>query len=103
MNTDELVTAVAIEAGCSKATAKNVLNSLVRVCRQACIERKPVKLVGFFKLTTKEQVAKVARLPVTGELRHVDAKVVPRLRLSTTFKDYVAEHDKSTAMGESIT
>lgn len=74
MNKQELVKAIAKDAGITQVAATAALNSFELNVAEALADGETVKLVGFGTFKTTERDAHTARNPATGEEVEVPAK-----------------------------
>ena len=67
MNTNDLVDAVASNAGVSKADAKKLVDSVISAISDAAAKGDEVAINGFGKFKVKASPARDGRNPATGE------------------------------------
>ena len=78
MNKGELITAMAQEAGISKAAAGKSLNSFIGNVTKALKKGDKVTLVGFGTFSVAKRKARKGRNPQTGEAIKIKAKKVAK-------------------------
>ena len=74
MNKQQLIQAIAKDAGITQTAATAALNSFQRRTADALESGKTVKIVGFGTFKTSDNPARQGRNPKTGEAVHVPAK-----------------------------
>lgn len=89
MNKSELVDYVAEATGATKKDSKVIIDAVFEGVKSGLVEDGKVQLVGFGTFEAKEQAARTARNPQTGEPIEVPAKTVPKFRPSSALKDAV--------------
>lgn len=67
MNKQELIDAVASEAGTSKSAAEEMINAVLNAVAREVAQGNSVQLIGFGSFTTGERAARTGRNPKTGE------------------------------------
>lgn len=74
MNKQQLIKAMAQDAGITQVAARAALQSFERHVTEALADGETVKLVGFGTFKTTERSAHIARNPATGDEVEVPAK-----------------------------
>ena len=90
MNRNELMAAVAGDAGCDQAQVRRVLASVERRIMQAVKKNDPVSLTGFGTFERRDRRARTARNLQTGLPVKVKAARVPAFRAGIPFREVVA-------------
>lgn len=80
MNKTQLVDAIAVEAGVSKATAKQVLDATLKVLADTLKTEEAVTLVGFGSFKVSERKERMGKNPQTGEALTIPAKKSVRFK-----------------------
>lgn len=83
MNKTELVSAIAAQAGLSKADAKKALDATLGAIAGAIKAGDKVTLVGFGTFSTVERAARPGINPATGAKIQIAAKTVVKFKAST--------------------
>ena len=90
MNKSDLIEAVAKEADISKATANNVLDSILDAVVKAVSKGDTVSLIGFGSFKSTKRAARIGRNPQTGKELKIAASTPPKFTAGATFKAAVA-------------
>jgi len=77
MNKEQLVSAIAKEAGMTKKDVSVALDATLKCVTDALKSQDKVTLVGFGTFQVKERAAREGRNPKTGEVLKIPAKKVP--------------------------
>lgn len=80
MNKTELISAIAAEAGLSKADAAKALNAATAAIAGALKAGDKVSLVGFGTFAPAERPARTGKNPRTGEVLEIPAKKVVKFK-----------------------
>ena len=80
MNKSELISAIAKEAGLTKADAQKALNAFLKVTSDALKKGDAVRLVGFGTWSVKERKARKGRNPQTKKEITIPAKKVVKFK-----------------------
>ena len=80
MNKAQLIDAIAVKAGLSKADSKKALEAFVETVGQSLKNDKKVALVGFGSFSVSERSARSGRNPQTGKTIQIPAKKVVRFK-----------------------
>ncbi len=80
MNKAELIDAMAVESGLTKAETKRALGAFTSVISKALSEGDKVGLVGFGTFLVTERGARLGRNPKTGEEMNIPAKMVVKFK-----------------------
>jgi len=80
MNKAQLIDAIALKAGLSKADAKKALDAFVSATTEALKSGDRVALVGFGSFSISERKARVGRNPQTGKEIKIAAKKVVKFK-----------------------
>ena len=80
MNKSELISAMAAEAGLSKADSKRALDAFIASVTTALKAGDKVALVGFGSFSVSERSARAGRNPQTGKTIQIPAKKVVRFK-----------------------
>ena len=87
MNKNELVSAVATEAGLSRADATKAVDAVFSCITDALKQGDEVRLVGFGTFLVSERAASTGRNPRTGEAIQIAASKQPKFKAGKTLKD----------------
>ncbi len=90
MNKAELVEALSVHFGGSKAEAARALNAVVSTIAEQTAAGEKVSITGFGVFEKIQRPPRVVRNPRTGERKAVEATAVPRFRPGTGLKARVA-------------
>lgn len=85
----QLVADVSDRCGCSKATARNVINTMVASITEHVAAGHTVAVNGLARFKVHNRPARMGRNPATGETIKIKAKRVPKATLAKAFKDAV--------------
>ena len=80
MNKQELVDAIAVDSGLSKADAKRAVDGFVSVVGAALKNDDRVALVGFGSFSISKRAARTGRNPQTGAAIQIKAKNVVKFK-----------------------
>ncbi len=80
-----LVDRLSEKAGTTKKDAKALLDALTEVAHEEIIEAGELTIPGIGKLVLRDQKARTARNPATGEEITIPAKKVVKFRVSKAF------------------
>ena len=89
MNKQELIEAIAKEAGLSKADAKRAIEAFTSTVKKQLKKGEAVRLIGFGTFSVKKRKARTGRNPQTGEEIDIAAKVVPRFKAGKGLREAV--------------
>jgi DNA-binding protein HU-beta len=89
MNKQELIDAVASEAGTSKIAAEETINAVFETILKAVAAGDAVQLIGFGSFGTGERAARTGRNPQTGETIEIAAAKTVKFSAGKSFKDAV--------------
>ena len=89
MNKSELINAVAMSAGLSKAAAGRALDATVEAITDAMKANDMVTLIGFGTFYLGERAARNGRNPRTGDTIKIKATRSPKFRAGKALKDAV--------------
>lgn len=89
MHKQELVDAIALAGGASKAAAAETVDAFVKVVTQAVADGDGVQLVGFGTFSTGQRAARTGRNPKTGETLQIAAAKTVKFTAGKAFKDSV--------------
>ena len=89
MNKQELIDAVASEAGTSKVAAEETINAVFETISKAVAAGDAVQLIGFGSFGTGERAARTGRNPQTGETIEIAAAKTVKFTAGKGFKDTV--------------
>lgn len=90
MTKKELLEAMAGEAGISQAEADKALGALVSAVTSAVADGDRVAVPGLGTFERRESSARTGRNPQTGEAIEIAAKMQPKFKPATQFKNAVA-------------
>lgn len=86
MNKNELIDAIAAEAGSTKAESSRILDAFINQVTKAVATGDKVTLVGFGTFQPTNRAAKTGRNPKTGKTLEIPASVAPKFSAGATFK-----------------
>lgn len=89
INKAELVSRIAIRTEVTHQQALTIVDAMLEEVQAAVEQGGKVTLVGFGTFAAREQAARTARNPRTGEQIPVEAKVVPTFKVGIPFKERV--------------
>jgi DNA-binding protein HU-beta len=89
MNKQELIDAVAAQAGASKAAVDEAINAVLATISREVAAGNPVQLLGFGSFSTGERAARTGRNPKTGETLQIAAAKTVKFTAGKAFKDAV--------------
>ncbi|MBF6056921.1 MULTISPECIES: HU family DNA-binding protein [Thiomicrorhabdus] len=89
MNKSELVSAIAEEAGLTKADAAKALDATVSAITKAMSAGDTVAIIGFGTFKVGERAARTGRNPQTGAEMQIPAAKVPKFTAGKALKDAV--------------
>ena len=89
MNKGELVDAVAVAAGLSRADATKAVDGVLDAIQGTLANGGSVSLVGFGTFSVKARAARTGRNPRTGEAISIKASNVPGFKAGKGLKDAV--------------
>jgi DNA-binding protein HU-beta len=89
MNKQELVDAIAVKTGASKAVAADTLDALISAITTAVTKGDTVQLIGFGSFSTGARAARVGRNPATGAEIQIPAAKTVKFTAGKAFKDAV--------------
>lgn len=89
MNKSELVSAIAEEAGLTKADAARALDATVATIMGAMSKGDPVAIIGFGTFKVTDRAARIGRNPQTGAEMQIPAAKVPKFTAGKALKDAV--------------
>ncbi|MEK9827585.1 MAG: HU family DNA-binding protein [Alphaproteobacteria bacterium] len=87
MNKNELVAAVAEEAGITKADAGNAIDAVFNAIEGALKKGDDVRIVGFGTFAVASRAATTGRNPRTGETIQIKASKQPKFKAGKGLKD----------------
>ena len=87
MNKNELIDAVAAEAGTTKAESGRVLDAFINQITTAVASGDKVTLVGFGTFSVGKRAARSGRNPRTGATIKIKAAKVPKFKPGKALKD----------------
>ena len=97
MNKSELVEAISVESGLTKADSQRALDALLTNVQREVARGRKVTIPGFGSFERRARKARTARNPQTGEAIKVKATKVPAFKAGQTFKDLASGKTKPTA------
>lgn len=87
MNKQDLISAVADEAGLGKADASRAVEAVIETISRALKQGDDVRLVGFGTFTLSRRKASIGRNPRTGEPMSIKASAQPKFKAGKLLKD----------------
>ena len=91
MNKNELIAAMAEQAGLSKKDAEAALKAFTDVVAEELKANGKVQLVGFGTFEVSERAAREGRNPQTGETMTIAASKAPKFKAGKALKDMINE------------
>ncbi|KND61480.1 DNA-binding protein HU [Candidatus Burkholderia verschuerenii] len=89
MNKQELIDAVAVQTGASKAQIGETLDTLLEVIKKSVSKGDSVQLIGFGSFGSGKRAARTGRNPKTGESIKIPAAKTVKFMAGKAFKDAV--------------
>jgi DNA-binding protein HU-beta len=89
MNKQELIDAVANQAGIAKSAAAETIDAFLDAVTKAVVKGDPVQLIGFGSFSTGARAARTGRNPKTGEALQIAASTTVKFTAGKAFKDAV--------------
>lgn len=89
MNKQELIEAVASQAGSSKSAAEETINAVFATIANEVASGNAVQLIGFGTFGSGERAARTGRNPSTGETIEIAAVKTVKFTVGKAFKDAV--------------
>jgi len=89
MNKQELIDAVANQAGIAKLAAEETINAFLETVTKAVVKGDAVQLIGFGSFGTGARAARAGRNPKTGETLQIAASKTVKFTAGKGFKDAV--------------
>lgn len=89
MNKQELVSAIAKEAGLTKVAAEKSVNALVKAVSGSLKKGNAVQLIGFGTFSVSKRAARTGRNPQTGKEIKIAAKKVAKFKAGKALSDLV--------------
>jgi DNA-binding protein HU-beta len=89
MNKQELIDAVANQAGIAKSAAEETINAFLGTVTSAVVKGDAVQLIGFGSFGTGARAARAGRNPKTGEPLQIAASKTVKFTAGKAFKDAV--------------
>ena len=89
MNKKELIEAVSVESGSTKAVAKKSLESVILVISEALKVGDNICLSGFGTFSVAHRKARTGRNPLTGAGIDIKASKQPKFKAGKTLKDLI--------------
>lgn len=89
MNTSDLVDRLATDGECTKAQAKNAVDTLLAAIRDALAAGQEVNLPGFGKFKVQDKPARTGRNPATGATIEIAASKKVAFTAAKALKDSV--------------
>jgi DNA-binding protein HU-beta len=89
MNKQELIDAVASEAGIAKSAAEEAINAFLDTVTNAVVRGDAVQLIGFGSFSMGARAARAGRNPKTGEPLQIAASKTVKFTAGKAFKDAV--------------
>jgi DNA-binding protein HU-beta len=87
----DIVNKVAEATGITKLETEAVIDGFISTIINSLKEGQHIDIRGFASFGIKEQKAKTARNPKTGELVEVEERIVPTVKISKQLKQSVSE------------
>jgi DNA-binding protein HU-beta len=87
MNKSELIEAIAVDAGISKAAAAKALQAMMDAVKGSLKKGDKVTLVGFGSWSVSKRASRVGRNPKTGKAIQITAKRIVKFKASEALLD----------------
>ena len=91
MNKQELIDAVADEAGVEKSSAAETIDAVLATVSKTVAAGESVQLIGFGTFATGARAARSGRNPKTGETIEIPAAKTVKFTAGKAFKDAVSQ------------
>ena len=88
-NKQDIVAAVAKEAGLTKKDAEKAVNAFTEAVKAELKKGGKVQLIGFGTFETRKRAAREGRNPQTGKALKIAATTVPAFKAGKALKDIV--------------
>lgn len=88
-NKQDIVAAVAKNAGLSKKDAEKAVNAFTDEVKAVLKKKGKVQLIGFGTFETRDRAAREGRNPQTGKALKIPATTVPAFKAGKALKDAV--------------
>jgi len=89
MNKNELISAIADNAGITKADASRALQALLETLTTSMAKGDSISLTGFGSFSVTERAARTGRNPSNGKSLEIAAKKVPKFKPGKTLKEAI--------------
>lgn len=89
MNKQELVEAIAKEAGLTKKDASGALEAFIDIVGKQLKKKDKVQLVGFGTFEVSKRAAREGRNPQTGDTMKIPASLAPKFKAGKALKDLI--------------
>ncbi|MCU4158327.1 HU family DNA-binding protein [Carboxylicivirga sp. A043] len=89
MNKQELVSAIAEEAGISKVDAEKAINAFFETTKTTLAKKESIQLIGFGTFSVSERSARTGRNPQTGKEIQIAAKNVAKFKAGKALDDSI--------------
>ncbi|AFT86200.1 HU family DNA-binding protein [Paraburkholderia phenoliruptrix] len=89
MNKQELIDAVAVATGSSKAATAEAIDAMIGAITRSVVNGETVQLVGFGAFSQGARAARTGRNPSTGEAINIAAAKTVKFTAGKAFKDAV--------------
>jgi DNA-binding protein HU-beta len=89
MNKQDLIDAVASEAGITKSAAAETIDAFLDAVTNAVVKGDVIQLIGFGSFSTGARAARTGRNPKTGEALQIAASKTVKFTAGKAFKDAV--------------
>ncbi|MBK3516981.1 HU family DNA-binding protein [Carboxylicivirga marina] len=89
MNKQELVSAIAEEAGITKVDAEKAINAFVETTKATLAKKESIQLIGFGAFSVSERSARTGRNPQTGKEIQIAAKNVAKFKAGKALDDSI--------------
>ena len=89
MNKQELIDAVANQAGIAKSAAEETINAFLETVTKTVVKGDSIQLIGFGSFGTGARAARAGRNPKTGETLQIAASKTVKFTAGKAFKDAV--------------
>ena len=91
MNKGDLIDKIAADAGITKASAGDALNSFMNAVKSTLQKGNKVTLVGFGTFSVSKRSARTGRNPQTGKEIKIAAKTVAKFKAGADLSDSAAK------------
>lgn len=89
MNKSELIDAIAVSAGFTKADGARALEALITTIEKALKKGDSISIIGFGTFAVRKRAARAGRNPRTGAAIKIKASKIPAFKAGKALKDAI--------------